>query len=409
MKEHLPRVYWRDVPPEDTRLLAPGGTRPTGQGWTEFRGLSGAFFRDLDFQADSRADGPLTGSLVAPATPVLRELEPPRGLSVKELDEPAVARLAAINPYSERSVLVPEGTLFLGGAQNRMIRKPTLVPPGLHELPVFCVEMGRWDLGARDFGGLTRLPGLLSHKIGGIDTEDLQDRQAQVWELIYESLTMLGQLNPTLNVNGWRASGERTNADRSSAGPDEQEAVFAQPENWRGYFAIDPPTGLASLHLAPHEAFGGLSVKAARRDLDWRASLRGNAQGAREFFRIFDESKGLAIRCLPDGRALRDIRKRPILFGYKPEDLAHSFRPPIEKPPGPPPLSFAGENHFADLPQFLERIGESRARLTRLGSESFELELAHPELALRGSGLVYKNELASLDVAAFRPFAEARN
>ena len=412
MKDHLPRVYWRDVPPEDSDLLARAGRSGESDGlqpgWTDFAPLADRMLGTLEDQIDPSAGGgdPGTrvGTLKGRTSEALRELEPPRALSIRERDEPEVGRLVAVNPYSSRSVLIPEGTVFLGGAQNRMTRGPHLIPPGVRELPVYCVEMGRWDMDETKFVGLTRLPGLLEHQISSAVARGVPDVQASVWELVYESLTMLGQLNPTLNVNGWRA--ETTAPDDEDTGS-RAEAPEGEtpPDRWRGTYALDPGTGLASLSLAPHDAFGGLSLKGLRRDLDWRGCLRRNARGAREFFRIFDEEKQLAIRCMPDGRPLRDMRKRPILFNYRSGDLEHSFRPPLDKPPAPPPLSFAAEPHFDDFGNFMDAIRASRARLTRQGQEDvMALELKHPELPLRGAGLVYKNELASLDVTAFRPF-----
>ncbi len=404
MKEHLPRVYWRDVAPEDSRLLSGEKTTPVGDDWIDFRPLAAAWLDGLGAVEETTHKAAAlpavrAGSLTGPVTGTLREIEVPGLLSVRELDQPAVSRLVALNPAARRSALIPEGTVFLGGAQNRLIQQPVLVPPGLHELPVFCVEMGRWDPEAPVFNTLGTLPVLLAHQIGARPGAGA-DAQAAVWELVYESLTMLGQLNPTLNVDGWR-----TEVDVGAA---HGARAHAQPD-WRGLYSIDPEIGLGLFSLAPHDAFGGRTLEAVRRERDWRGCLLANARGAREFFRIFDESKKLAIRCLPDGRPLRDIRKRPILFEFSENNPELSFRPPLERPPGPPPLSFAGEEHFGGFEEFLNAIRASRVRLTRAGlPDTFQLELRHPEFALRGAGLVYKNELASLDVTAFRPFAAVR-
>jgi hypothetical protein len=94
------------------------------------------------------------------------------GACVKELDAGAVvARLAVQNPTDE-PLLVYEGEEVLGAQQNRSFDASALVPAGERiELPVSCVEQGRWDhtrhgealrpsprarSGSRSTGGLPR-------------------------------------------------------------------------------------------------------------------------------------------------------------------------------------------------------------------------------------------------------------
>jgi hypothetical protein len=68
------------------------------------------------------------------------------GACVKELEtEAVVGRLAVENP-TDLPLLVYEGEEVLGAQQNRSFDVTALVPAGERiELPVSCVEQGRWD------------------------------------------------------------------------------------------------------------------------------------------------------------------------------------------------------------------------------------------------------------------------
>jgi hypothetical protein len=66
------------------------------------------------------------------------------GLVIKELENPSVPSLLAHNP-TRKPVLVVEGQHFLGGKQNRTINGTVLVPAMTKlEIPVSCLEQGRW-------------------------------------------------------------------------------------------------------------------------------------------------------------------------------------------------------------------------------------------------------------------------
>ncbi len=66
------------------------------------------------------------------------------GLQIKELDDASVNTLYATNP-TDKPVLVVEGEHFLGGKQNRAVNATVLVDSFTAiELPVSCLEQGRW-------------------------------------------------------------------------------------------------------------------------------------------------------------------------------------------------------------------------------------------------------------------------
>ncbi|MDD9998087.1 MAG: hypothetical protein OXQ89_10120, partial [Rhodospirillaceae bacterium] len=66
-------------------------------------------------------------------------------LGISEMEDASVQSLKAYNP-SSAPVLVLEGELFLGGKQNRTFNVSGLIPArSTLELPVTCIEQGRWN------------------------------------------------------------------------------------------------------------------------------------------------------------------------------------------------------------------------------------------------------------------------
>lgn len=91
--------------------------------------------------------GPLTLFPVWAGAPLSANpipLVPPAGATVGELDTPAVELLAATNPTPQLFALL-EGTVVDGGWQHRVLIQSVLVGAGASvQLPVRCVERGRW-------------------------------------------------------------------------------------------------------------------------------------------------------------------------------------------------------------------------------------------------------------------------
>lgn len=65
---------------------------------------------------------------------------------VVEVDEEAGGQVPTLNTVnkSELPVLMLEGETFVGGLQNRMLNVSVLIAPGRAQVPVSCVEAGRW-------------------------------------------------------------------------------------------------------------------------------------------------------------------------------------------------------------------------------------------------------------------------
>lgn len=72
------------------------------------------------------------------------------GVEIAEVPDAEVARLSATNGGSGPALLV-EGETVRGGLQQRTLNVSVLVPAGTRlDIPVSCVEAGRWN-GGRDF------------------------------------------------------------------------------------------------------------------------------------------------------------------------------------------------------------------------------------------------------------------
>lgn len=81
------------------------------------------------------------------------------GLVVKELDRERVDTVRAANPTGTPILLV-EGEHFVGGMQNRVVNGSALLAPGAAlEIPVTCLEAGRWGYGRRAPRPVSRIGG----------------------------------------------------------------------------------------------------------------------------------------------------------------------------------------------------------------------------------------------------------
>src|SRR5436305_5603317 len=80
-----------------------------------------------------------------------------RGASVRELNEGgSVEMLVFDNPLDE-PVLLYEGEELVGAKQNRIVQRTALVPSkAVAQLPVHCVEQGRWAYRTRVFSSAPR-------------------------------------------------------------------------------------------------------------------------------------------------------------------------------------------------------------------------------------------------------------
>jgi hypothetical protein len=73
-------------------------------------------------------------------------------LSIRELDPPEVNRVRLVSKAKE-PILVMGGEMLAGAKQDRIVGDDMIVPPRADlEIPVFCVEHGRWVAKSESFG-----------------------------------------------------------------------------------------------------------------------------------------------------------------------------------------------------------------------------------------------------------------
>jgi hypothetical protein len=95
----------------------------------------------------SRDNGPLRNVLT------MRQAMDRGVLAVEELTPPRVSEARFVNKSEDRFVFLMAGELVAGGRQNRTLRTDALLgPQSSADLPLYCVEKGRWA-GEAKFSG----------------------------------------------------------------------------------------------------------------------------------------------------------------------------------------------------------------------------------------------------------------
>jgi hypothetical protein len=127
-----------------------------------------------------------------------------RDLVITEKETGSVPILLAQN-RGRRPVLVLAGEIVVGGKQNRTLQDDVLLPPGsgLVELPVYCVERGRWHGTRMEFGTNATLMGQ-NARAAAIQHSD---GQAAVWENIAAYSDVAAAIaSPTEDLEAMQAS-----------------------------------------------------------------------------------------------------------------------------------------------------------------------------------------------------------
>jgi hypothetical protein len=98
-------------------------------------------------------------------------------LSIREKGDGSVPVLMARNE-GRRAVLMLAGEILLGGKQNRVLQRDLLLPDHSDwiELPVYCVERGRWRGHSRTFAESSQVAGANVRAMAVAQVD-----QAQVW------------------------------------------------------------------------------------------------------------------------------------------------------------------------------------------------------------------------------------
>src|SRR5205814_102830 len=108
-----------------------------------------------------------------------------------------------VKNLSAKPLLLLAGETILGGQQDRILGKDSIVPA--HEelsLEVYCVEHGRWS-GARDF---TRTGGIADPQVRG--KARFMSNQSEVWKEVATKNDALGVHNETGTYRNLAAGAE---------------------------------------------------------------------------------------------------------------------------------------------------------------------------------------------------------
>jgi hypothetical protein len=134
---------------------------------------------------------PLSGNPAAALSYILvDEALKKKEVVVEEVSEGGTVPEIRVTNFSERTVLVVDGTELVGAKQNRIVNASFLIPPkSVTKIPVSCVEQGRWGYRGKEF---RRSPHHAAHSIRKMNVmhhkETLKSRQGyrsdqgKVWE-----------------------------------------------------------------------------------------------------------------------------------------------------------------------------------------------------------------------------------
>jgi hypothetical protein len=102
-------------------------------------------------------------------------------VEIHELPNSAQVNTLEVKNLGPKPLLLLAGELLLGGKQDRVVAKDTIVPPeSTLEVPVFCVEHGRWSGSSEKFSySDTTVP-------NSVRREAAFSNQQQVWESVAE-------------------------------------------------------------------------------------------------------------------------------------------------------------------------------------------------------------------------------
>ena len=111
----------------------------------------------------------------------------PKHLTVTEVGEGARVNTLEVTNRGHRPHVIVEGDIFEGGMQNRTAARTVVIPVGATvEVPVLCVEQGRWN-GGRDHGmgsRMRRSPYSVRRRMYAAQTGRNMNAQGEVWDEI---------------------------------------------------------------------------------------------------------------------------------------------------------------------------------------------------------------------------------
>jgi hypothetical protein len=141
----------------------------------------------------------------APDVATLDEALRAKALAVEEVSASGTVNALRVENRGDRPVLLVAGELLLGGKQDRIVgRSLVLAPRSRQDVPVFCVEHGRWSgPAAFESGGAMGHAGLRKAALGG-------GGQREVWDEVARANARLGTTNGS---DTYRAAARKLRGD----------------------------------------------------------------------------------------------------------------------------------------------------------------------------------------------------
>jgi hypothetical protein len=137
---------------------------------------------------------------------------------IEEISEGGSVPELRLTSFSDRTVLIVDGTELVGAKQNRIVNASILIPPkSVTKIPVSCVEQGRWRYRTREFQG-SRFHA--AHRLRKISVEhqkvSLKEKrgyasdQGMIWAAVGDIASKVGAHSPTGAMNDLYEQKEKT-------------------------------------------------------------------------------------------------------------------------------------------------------------------------------------------------------
>lgn len=233
--------------------------------------------------------------------------------------EAASVPCVGVTSLADDPVLLVEGDVLAGGLQQRTLNVSVLIPPRASlEVPVSCVEAGRWG-GSRSFSGVS---GQASRRVRRAKHEGVQRNlradgtrysdQGAVWESVDAELERLERVAPTRNLSD------------SDAVFNERKDLTAALEHLTTLGPLPGQCGVAVAHgssVVAGEVFATPELLAARWStivraalLDAPAEVRGQPSASRALRLLRRTASGSATEAVGVGLGReRHVRTRGVV------------------------------------------------------------------------------------------------
>lgn len=127
-------------------------------------------------------------------------------VKMKETSSDGTVQVIVVENRGKIPVLGVQGEEYVGAKQNRTLNLSFLVGPGKTEIPVTCVEQGRWAHSSKHFaGGAYESPSIRGMKAAMLRkniTEGISDKFAANQSAVWQAVSLLGRVTGTRSATG---------------------------------------------------------------------------------------------------------------------------------------------------------------------------------------------------------------